>query len=172
MATTEKNRLPGEQVLKTSDSGTLELTSYRVVFDAAASGRSRHVSIPLDAVSSCGLVTRSRPALLIAAGLCALIAFAQPAPGARWLLLAVAAILVLAYFATRSAVITVSSDGGQDIVVPAAGMKRDQIIPFLDAVMETRLRFMGRLQPAGSAQTGSDAVAGIRAAAHAERTGS
>lgn len=132
--------LPGEQVIKESDNGVVALTNYRVRFDAAAAGSAKYVSIPLEAVASCGLTTNSRPSLLIAAGIAALIAFVQPDSAARYLLLLGALVLLIIYFAMRSAVLIVSSSGGEAIVVPAKGMSRDEIVPFLEAIVEARLR--------------------------------
>lgn len=156
--------LEGEHVLKSSDKDLLRLTNYRVTFNAAASGASKHISIPLDAVASCGLVTRSYPWLLLAAGICVIAALFQNQSGAAVGLLVVAAAFVGAYFITRSAVITVSSNGGESIVVPARGMSHEQIAPFLDAVLEAKLRFSNRLRTASSAAD-QIAAAGQRAAA-------
>lgn len=147
MATEEKPGVPGERVLKTSDQGVLELTNYRVKFDAAAKGSSKYVSIPLDAVAFCGLTTRSYPWLLAAAGIAGVAAFMQPQVPIRYLLLFVGAALVIAYFITRSGMITVSSNGGEPIEVRASGMSHEQIILFLDAVLEAKLNLLGQLSP-------------------------
>lgn len=135
----------GEQTILSSNNGVLSLTNYRVKFDAKASGQSKYVSIALDNVSSCGLVTQSRPALLFIAAICAVIAVALSDKGALIGLLVVAIAFVIAYLVTRTAVITVSSNGGEGICVPAKGMAREDIVSFLEAVMAAKLRFSGKL---------------------------
>ncbi|MGP1675747.1 MAG: hypothetical protein ACTS6J_01145 [Burkholderiales bacterium] len=142
----EKQTKPiaGEQVLLTSDNGVLTLTNYRVKYDAKGTGASKFVSISLDAVSSCGLVTRTRPILLVLAAIGAIAAFVQPESAARYGLLLIALCLAGAYFLTRSGVITVSSNGGEGIAVPAKGMSRDLILGFLEAVMDAKLQFIGK----------------------------
>ncbi len=65
--------LPGEHVVTSNE--ILTLTNYRVFRDAAATGGSRYVSISLDAISSCGLVTGSQPILLVLGIIAALGAF-------------------------------------------------------------------------------------------------
>ena len=102
-----------------------------------------------------------------------MIAFIQPGLGARWLLLAAAGVLVAAYFLTRSAVLTFSSDGGQAIVVPISGMKADEIHPFLDSVLEARFRFTGHLEISGSQKvTGTGAAYAVaRVAQDSRETG-
>ena len=140
MATTAQPKpIMGEQTLLTSDNGILSLTNYRVKYDAKGNGMSKFVSISLEAVSSCGLITRSRPILLILAAIALIAAFAQPDQSARYGLLLVGLVLGIAYLLTRSGVITVSSNGGEKIAVPAKGMNRESILAFLEAVMDAKL---------------------------------
>lgn len=154
--------LPGEIVLQASTNSALELTNYRVRFNAAAGGDSKQLSIPLDAIASCGVVTRTRPWLLVAAGICVALAALQHQSPMGALLVLVAIAFAIAYLVTRSGVINISSSGGEDIVIPSSGMSREQITPFLDAVLEARLRFSGRL-PQGMA--GERSPASVNAAA-------
>ena len=135
----------GEKTILSSDNGVLSLTNYRVKFDAKALGAAKYVSISLDNVSSCGLVTVSNPVLLAIAAICAIVAIAAPDMGARLLLALIGVAFVVGYFATRSGVITVSSTGGEGITVPAKGMNREQILSFVEAVTEAKLRFVGKL---------------------------
>ena len=145
MATVSQPKpITGEQSLLTSDNGVLTLTNYRVKYDAKGNGMSKFVSISLESVSSCGLITRSRPILLILAAVALIAAFAQPDQSARIGLLVAALAFGIAYFSTRSGVITVSSNGGESIVVPAKGMSRESIVSFLEAVMEAKLKFIGK----------------------------
>ena len=138
--------LHGEVVVRSSDNGTLALTNYRVTFDASGTGASRYVSIPLDAVSSCGLVTRSNPLLLVLVAGALIVALAPVGEAARYVLLAAAFCFFVGYFIGRSAVITISSSGGEQIVVPASGMSRTQIIPFLEAILTAKLELLGKLK--------------------------
>lgn len=135
----------GEQTILASDNGTLSLTNYRVKFDAKASGQTKYVSISLDSVSSCGLVTRSRPALLAIAAICGVLAVAVPDSSARIGLILVGVAFSVGYFVTRSAVINISSDGGEGITVPAKGMAREQIVAFLEAITIEKLKFSGKI---------------------------
>ena len=136
--------IAGEQVLLASDNGVLTLTNYRVKYDAKGTGASKFVSISLKAVSSCGLVTRTRPILLILAAIAAIAAFVQPESAARYGLFLIALCLFAAYFLTRSGVITISSNGGEGIMVPAKDMSRDRILAFLEAVMDAKLQFISK----------------------------
>jgi len=122
-------------VLLKSDNDVLTLTNYRVLFDERGNGGSKYVGISLESVSSCGLVTRSRPLLLGLASIAGLLVFVQHGPTVLALLL-IALAFVAAHFLTKSGVITVSSNGGEGIVVRAKGMDRERIHGFLDAVVE------------------------------------
>src|SRR5665811_706901 len=108
---TENGNLSGEKSLLTSDNGVLTLSNYRVKYDAQAKGSSKFMTITLDAVASCGLVTQSKPILLVIAAICAAIgAVVQHDRGALFGLLFLALCFVVAYFLTRSGVITISSN--------------------------------------------------------------
>jgi hypothetical protein len=147
MASNNKPKpIPGETPLVTSDAGVLSLSNYRVKFDAQTRGASKFVSIPLDTVSSCGLVTRSFPTLLIIAAAIVLLAFTQQETTTHYAFLFVGIGFILAYFVTRAGVITISSAGGESIVVPAKGMSRDQILYFLESVTEAKLKFTGKIR--------------------------
>lgn len=137
--------IAGEQSLFTSDNGVLTLTNYRVKQNAKGNGMSRFVSISLESVSSCGLVTRSRPILLILAAIAGIAVFALPEQSARLGLLPVALGFCVAYFFTRSGVITVCSNGGEEIVIPVKGMSRESVLVFLEAITEAKLKFIGKV---------------------------
>lgn len=136
----------GEEVVVTSGNGVLTVTNYRVKYDASKKGNSKFVSISLESISSCGLVTRSRPVLLVLAAITLILALAQLGSAAgSGLLLVIGLGFLVAFFVTRSSVITVSSNGGEDIVVPAKGMSRDATLFFLEAVMDAKLKFIGKI---------------------------
>ena len=131
--------LPGEQVVMRSDQDILTLTTKRVRYDSTVFGSSNFISITLDAVASCGLVTKSYPLLLLFAAIALFAAFTQYGE-AQWMAFAAAAVLVIAYFFTRRKVISIASNGGQAILVPAKGMSRTAIIEFLEAVEGEKLK--------------------------------
>jgi len=133
--------LPNEHVVLASDNDTLLLTNKRVRYNSSQTGASLFLSITLDSVASCGLVTRSYTLLLVLAAAAGIGAYTQRADSQTMaILFAVALILVLSYYSTRGAVISVASNGGQTILVPAKGMSRSSIIDFLDALELEKLR--------------------------------
>jgi len=131
--------LPEEQVVTTSEKGTLTLTTKRVRYDSVVWGKSNLISITLDSVASCGLVTKSFPLLLILGAIAFVGSLTQRGEG-FWGLLVLAAVLVAAYFFTRRAVISIASNGGEAILVPTQGMKREVIISFIEAVEREKLK--------------------------------
>lgn len=136
---TEIALLPDEQVVMSSDKDILTLTTKRVRYDSAVFGSSNLISITLDSVASCGLVTKSFPILLLLAALALIGAFTQRGD-AQWMFLVAAAVLAVAYFLTRRTVISIASNGGQAILVPAKGMSRSSIVEFLEAVEREKLK--------------------------------
>src|SRR5258706_9299203 len=147
MATEVQAKLiAGEEVLLKSDNDTLMLTNYRVLFDEKGNGGSKCISISLESVASCGLVTRSRPLLLVLAGIAGLFVFVQHGPAVLGPLL-IAFAFVAAYFFTRSGVITVSSNGGEGIVVPAKGMDRERNLGFFAALVKAKLKVIRKQVP-------------------------
>ena len=137
--------LPGEKVLMSSDRNILTLTNYRVRLNQAARRASNYISIALDCVASCGLVTRAKPLLLVIAAICGAIGITQNKDEIRYSLFLGAVILVVLYFVTRSAVIAISSNGGEKITSSVKGMSRESILEFLEAVEEARFKFIGKI---------------------------
>jgi hypothetical protein len=133
--------LPSEKVVMTSDNETLTLTNFRVRYNAQEFGSSSLVSMTLGAVASCGLITKSFPILLILAGFTLLAGFVIDDGNKEKLYIAIGVALALTfiYFITRRAVISITSSGSQAIVVPAKGMKRPDIVKFIDAVEREKL---------------------------------
>ena len=134
--------LPEEKVLLEANDGILTLTTHRVRLDQRAAGRSKLVGITLDAVASCGLVTKSLPLLLVVAAIVALFGFVQfyqrSEAGTGVVLLLVAAAFVAAYFWTRSAVLAIAS-AGETIAVAVKGMSRDAIADFIETLEHAKL---------------------------------
>lgn len=131
--------LPGEQIVLSSDNDVLVLTNKRVRYDFTSWGQSNLIGITLDSIASCGLITKTFPFLLILAAVAVLAAFTQRGSEMFGLFI-VAAVLVAVYFFTRKAVISVASNGGQEILVPTKGMARDAVIKFVEAVEAEKLK--------------------------------
>lgn len=130
--------LPEERVVMSSDKDILTLTTRRVRYDSSIFGGSTFISITLDAVASCSLHTKSFPLLLLLGALALIGAFTQYG-GTRLALFGISIVLVIIYFITRRAVISIASNGGQAIHVPAGGMNRAAVIEFLEAVESEKL---------------------------------
>ncbi len=142
--------ITGERIIMSSDNDMLILTNMRVRLNAKNSGNSKLISITLDAVAACGLATRSYPILLLL-GLCAVLAGLTQHNESQLVLIIVGVLLVLSYFPSRSAVMTIASSGKSEIIIPAKGMGRDAIIEFIDALEAEKVRFIDRTQVADAA---------------------
>ncbi len=130
--------LPGERVVMSSNKDILTVTTKRVRYNSTAFGSSSLISITLDSIASCGLVTKSFPILLLLGAAAFVAAFTQR-DSARQILFVVAVVLAVIYFVTRRAVISIASNGGETIIVPATGMSRDSLIEFVEAVEREKL---------------------------------
>ncbi len=145
------NLLPGESVLISTNNNILILTNYRVCYDSSKTGSSKYVSITLDSVSSCGLVTRTNPILLVIAVLIAVFGFylmaddSMPEEFVPYFLILVG-LLVLLYFIIRAAVIKIGSNGGDPIMASVAGMGKQTILEFLNAVDSAKIRYLNSLR--------------------------
>jgi len=131
--------LPGEQNVLCSDDNTLTLTTMRVRYDSVMLGRSHLVSITLNSVASCGLVTKSYPLLLIIGAIALLVSLTRPR---EWFMmgLVTAIVLLVVYFFTRRSVISIASNGGESILAPTNGMNRDNIVEFIESVERQKLK--------------------------------
>jgi hypothetical protein len=130
--------LPGEELVMSSDNDALTLTNKRVRFSTTRVGTSSYTSITPDSVASCGLVTKSHPVLPLLSAFSFIVGLTQRNEEQVWLLLG-SIVLLVAYFLTRRAVISIASNGGEAILVPARGMARAAIVKFLDAVDAQKL---------------------------------
>jgi hypothetical protein len=135
-----------EQVIKQSSNNVLTLTNCRVVYDAANSGESGYMSIPLDQVAHCGLVTSQNFLLAVAAAFLMLIgaAFALSGRNEGVPVMVVGVLFILIYYATKKARLTIASSAGGEISV-RADLKRADSIAFLWAVEDQRRDFMKKL---------------------------
>lgn len=140
----------GERLLLEKE--TLMLTSLRVRSHEIRSGEQQIVSITLDCVASCGLVSRSTPVLLTLGALALLLGAAfgfmgSPAEATVGTLLLGAA-LVAAFFTTRSVELRITSMGGDAITSRAKSFGNPaavlQIIEAVEAAKLARLAEMRR----------------------------
>jgi len=130
--------MEGEQIILSSDTEALVLTSKRVRYSSTAFGNASLVSITLDAVASCGFITKSNPIALVVAAILFVLAIVER--GQIQLLLVIFAILcVVAFVLTRRAVLSISSNGGHSIVVPANGMSSDVLTRFIDTLENQKM---------------------------------
>lgn len=143
--------LAGETTLSEGSVAGLTLTTHRVRYDRTTSGESELIGITLDAVSSCAVVSKSYPILLLLAALAALggFLFRNTEDGAEqsklvWALFLGAAALVVAYFLTRAVVLAIRSPG-HSIAVAAKGVKPDALRALVDDVEQAKLRFLGKI---------------------------
>ena len=145
----------GEKVLLQSNEGSIVLTTHRVRFSAETGGQGQTVSMTLDAVASCGLVTKSYPLLLVIAGflsIAALLAALRGEGGIAVMGFLFAAVPVVAYFVTREVVLEIRSMGGDKIQV-AMKAKHEAVIPFVDAVENAKLALLEGVQRASSVRS-------------------
>ncbi len=131
--------LPGERIVMSSDKEILILTNKRVRYDSTAFGTSEFVSITLQSVASCALITRSFPILLVIAALAFLGGLYQGGDN-RTVLIGAAVLCAIIYAATRRAIVSIASNGGASIDAPARSMGRASIIEFLEAVEREKLQ--------------------------------
>ena len=135
--------LPGEKQLVEGGNGVLTLTTHRIRFDAKGSGNARLVSMTLDSVASCGLVSRSNPLLILAALFVggSGILFARQLGSTSVYALGFAIILGIAYFLSRASVLSIAS-GGESIQASVKGMNHAAVVDFIDSVEEAKLAFL------------------------------
>ena len=132
--------LPNEQVLLESGGKTLILTTHRVRYDSQRMGGGEIISIMLDELASCAMIRRSKPVLLIFAGMLLLISLYfynqyQQSLGTFGFLLV--AVLIVMYFVTRRQVIELDS-AGASIRVNTSGMSVLAVRGFIDTAEEAK----------------------------------
>lgn len=139
--------MEGEHRVLSSMDDQLVLTNLRVRHRRKRFGTEKMESITLDAVSHCGLISKSYPLLIALAILCFLVGIvstdADNGYGGLFYLFGVAALVL--YVAYRPAILTISSTGEQSIDVLTRGMSTDTITSFLEAVDSAKLAYIQRL---------------------------
>ena len=131
--------LKDEQVVLSSENDALILTTERVRYKSEVWGSSELVSMTLNSVASCVYKTKSYPIILILAAIVIVVAFAERGDITAYLVI-LSVILVVAYFLTRQAVLSISSNGGEAIVAPVKGMSQERITKFIDALENEKLK--------------------------------
>ena len=116
----------------------------RVIYNSISSGSSKFIAIPLDAVAYAGLATRSHPVLLFFSAFAGFVAFfGRDLTDAQAIVSGMVAVaLIVAYFATRRAIITICSNSAEKISLPTQGMERESIVSFLNSILETRHNYL------------------------------
>ena len=79
------------------------------------------------------------PIVLLLAALGFISAFIQEGEAQGWIF-TVTAGFVMAYFLTRRALISITSNGGDSIQAPAKSMNRSSIVKFLEAIEREKLK--------------------------------
>jgi hypothetical protein len=151
------NLLTGETAISETDLEYVSLTTHRVRYIQKAADGSRVVSITLDAVSSCGVVSKSYPILLLLAGLAAAAGLFLSNNGSVGENLRngafIAAIgLVIVYFLSRAVALSIASPG-DSITVSVRGVKEEKLIGFIDAVEEAKLRYLEKVPVSARKET-------------------
>ena len=136
-----------ERVLLEANRGVLVLTTRRVRLAQTSFGHASVVSITLDSIASCGLVTLTYPALLA-------VAFVSAIMGLGFLVLAhekdafyfaigmffllSALVWILVFLVTRRGVLELASAGAK-IQMDAKGLGRDALMEFIDTLERAKL---------------------------------
>jgi hypothetical protein len=147
---------PGERQILASDDGSLVLTDRRVRYDGRVGMDRRLIEIPLDAVTTRGLVQRT-PGWTGWAAL-ALVVFRERLELRPVEVAILVGMIGVDALILRGAVLEIHAAGGQSIRVSARRMRREDAIAFLDALDRARRATMAPpgLAPAeGTAATGA-----------------
>ncbi|EHO40471.1 hypothetical protein Calab_0833 [Caldithrix abyssi DSM 13497] len=139
------NLLPDEQVILESDNKILTLTNKRIRYDYEKMGGSDFISITLDSVSSCGLETKSYPVFLVLAFISMFGVFVLESDG-KIFAFVLFLLFIFIYFITRKAFFIISSNGGQNIQLPASSMSRSAIIEFLETVENEKIKYLEKVK--------------------------
>lgn len=136
--------MEGETTIQQSDNGVLTLTDRRVFYNAETMGESSYISIPLDQVAHCALVTSENiwqaiAGYLMLAAAAAMATLGQRTGGVALGVAALGFILVMFYHFSKKQRLSIVSTAGGEISVEAS-TKRAETIGFLEAVEAQRQR--------------------------------
>ncbi len=129
-----------ETLIKDFNKAYISVTNKRVRYEDSSSGNTKIVSMTLESVSSCGVVTNSSPLLIVFGIIAFLGIFIVKEDNMRVVLIAIAILLFTIYFFTRKAVISISSNGGDKISVPINNVKRGTIVEIVDTIEEQKIK--------------------------------
>jgi len=145
--------IPGERIVMSFAKDIVILTNHRIRYDSTQFGSSKFVSVTLDSVASCSLVTKSLPILLLVAAVALIVPLYTG--GHMMDTVVIAIVLVVAYFLTRFTVISIASKGGATIRVPTKGMNRAVVAEFLETVEREKLMRSRGVTESGTVSDGS-----------------
>ncbi len=94
-ATSTSILLPDERIVMTSDRNTIVLANYRIRYSSGSGSVERFLSITLDAIASCGVVTKTQPLLLMFGALSTIGGLAQHDDSIRGILIVFGILLLL-----------------------------------------------------------------------------
>ena len=137
----ENHESKQESVVSSLNNTAITLTNKRVYFESKKASKSNYISMTLDAVVSCGLITKSFPLLLIAAAISGVGGFTLRGDE-KFAVWGIAIAFLVVYFLTRRSMISIRSKGGASILVLAKGVNRNSIIEFLSAIESEKLRLL------------------------------
>lgn len=164
--------LPGESIVSETSDKHLTLTTHRVRYDDRVPGTTRVIGITLDAVSSCGIVSKSYPILLLLAILAGVFGLIQGVgresedQGMAYASILLALVFVMAYFLSRTMALAISSPS-QSITVSVEGLNLDALVSWVDDVEQAKLRYLGKLVNSVGAQDGNSIPGNLERAAGA-----
>jgi hypothetical protein len=142
--------LPGESIVSETSDKQLMLTTHRVRYDDRVPGTTRVIGITLDAVSSCGIISKSHPILLLLAILAGIFGLVQgvggesDGQGMAYASILLALVIVMAYFLSCTMALAISSPG-QSITVSMRGLNLDALVAWVDDVEQAKLRYLDKL---------------------------
>jgi hypothetical protein len=132
--------MPGEEIIRRSDTGLATLTTHRLRFEAKSTGNTYLASIMLEEICSCELTHKSNPLLLLLS-LLLLIAgislgyYTEPTYIFIGVILAV--IFLIAFFMFRKGFFSIKS-AGAPINFPTSNKSFDSLSEFIDEIEEAK----------------------------------
>ncbi|WP_456440567.1 hypothetical protein [Caldithrix abyssi] len=99
----------------------------------------------MDSVSSCGLETKSYPLFLVLAFISLVGVFVIEDDGKIFAFVLFILFLSI-YFLSRKAFFVISSNGGQNILLPAYAMSRNALIEFLETVENEKIKYLEKVK--------------------------
>jgi hypothetical protein len=150
-----KSLYPGERVILSLDNAALVLTTLRIRVDLKMRGGTRLMSMTLNSVASCGIVTSHTPLLIVLAVVLAVMGFiaGQGSSEAAAAMIFGSVVSIIAYFVTRRTVLSVAS-AGEHIVVPLVGSSRAAFLEMIDALESAKLDRENGLMERQAAESG------------------